>query len=298
MQIVVPSVLIPEVLRLAHDEHLSGHQGSKKTLFRILCRFWWPTIQKDVVNYTQSCTICAQRMPVNKRARAPLLGLPKAAKPIEMIEMDIKGPLPRTDRGFQYILAVQDAFSRYAEMLGMPRQTAEEVCEKLREWTGRYGIPVTFHSDDGPCFVSRAFKDFCGKYGIQHSFSTPYHPQANGSVERLNRSLGESLSKMIASHQRDWYDHLFAAQFAYNTAYHETVGDTRYRIIFKDSPRTTLQVAADLVQSESIDEHLLPSAYADREKQRAVEMYENVQERSRQMEEVRKQQYGKSSKYS
>ena len=26
-QIVVPSVLIPEVLRLAHDEHLSGHQG-------------------------------------------------------------------------------------------------------------------------------------------------------------------------------------------------------------------------------------------------------------------------------
>ena len=37
---------------------------------------------------------------------------------------------------------------------------------------------------------------------------------------------------------------------------------------------------ADLVQSESIDEHLLPSAYADREQQRAVEMYENDQERS------------------
>ena len=85
-QIVVPSVLIPEVLRLSHDEHLSGHKGSKKTLFRILCRFWWPTIQKDVVNYTQSCTICAQRMPVNKRARAPFLGRPKAAKPFEMIE--------------------------------------------------------------------------------------------------------------------------------------------------------------------------------------------------------------------
>ena len=62
---------------------------------------------------------------------------------------------------------------------------------------------------------------------------------------------------MIASHQRDWYDHLFAVQFVYDTAYHETVGDTPDRIIFKDSPRTsTLQVAADLMQSESIDEHL------------------------------------------
>ena len=88
---MVTSVLIPEVLRLAHDEHFSGHQGSKKTLFRILCRFWWPTIQKDVVNYTQSCTIYAQRMPVNKRARAPLLGRPKATKPFKIIEMDIKG---------------------------------------------------------------------------------------------------------------------------------------------------------------------------------------------------------------
>ena len=68
---------------------------------------------------------------------------------------------------------------------------------------------------------------------------------------------------MIASHQHDWYDRLFAAQFVYNTAYHETVGDTSYRIIFKDSPRTTLQVAADLVHSESIDEHLLPSAYEE-----------------------------------
>ena len=74
--------------------------------------------------------------------------------------MVIKGPLPRTYRGFQYILVVQEAFSRYAEMFGMLRQTAEEVCEKLREWIGRYGI---FHSDNGPYFVSRALKDFCGK---------------------------------------------------------------------------------------------------------------------------------------
>ena len=98
---------------------------------------------------------------------------------------------------------------------------------------------------------------------------------------------------MIASHQRDWYDHLFAVQFAYNTAYHTTVGDIPYRIIFKDSPRTTLQVAADLEHSESIDEHLLPSVYADREQQRAGEMYGNVHERSIQMKQVRKQQYGK-----
>ena len=67
-QIVVPSKLIPEILRLAHDEHLAGHQGSKKTLLRVLSRFWWPTVRKDVENYTQSFTVCAERMPVNIKA--------------------------------------------------------------------------------------------------------------------------------------------------------------------------------------------------------------------------------------
>ena len=201
--------------------------------------------------------------------------------------MDIKGPLPKTDGGYQYIFVIQDAFSRYAEMCAIRRQTADEVCEKLQEWIERYGIPTHFHSDNGPCFVSHVFKEFCKQYGIRHSFSTPYHPQANGSVERLNRSLGVSLSKMVASHQRDWYDHLFAAQFAHNTAYHETMGDTPYRIVFKDSPRTMLQVAADLVYSESTDEHQLPTVYADQEQEKVAEMYANVESRSKQMKEAR-----------
>ena len=290
-QIVVPSKLIPEVLRLAHDEHLAGHQGSKKTLLRVLSRFWWPTVRKDVENYTQSCTVCAERMPVNIKARAPLLERPSSAKPFEVIEMDIKGPLPKTDGGYQYIFVIQDVFSRYAKMCAIRRQTADEVCKKLQEWIGRYGIPTHFHSDNCPCFVSHVFKEFCKQCGIRHSFSTPYHPQANGSVERLNRSQGVSLSKMVASHQRDWYDHLFAAQFAHNTAYHETMGDTPYRIVFKDSPRTMLRVAADLVYSESTDEHQLPTVYADQEQEKVAEMYANVESRSKQMKEARQQQY-------
>ncbi len=38
--IVLPIALILEVLRLAHDNAFSGHQGVKKTLTRILDRFW------------------------------------------------------------------------------------------------------------------------------------------------------------------------------------------------------------------------------------------------------------------
>ena len=48
------------------------------------------------------------------------------------------------------------------------------------------------------------FEEFCCNYGIMHTMSTPYHPQGNGAVERLNHSLAESLSKLVANNQGDW----------------------------------------------------------------------------------------------
>ena len=35
------------------------------------------------------------------------------------------------------------------------------------------------------------------KFEIKHNFSTPYHPQINGLVERFNRTLCESLAKLV-----------------------------------------------------------------------------------------------------
>ena len=86
-QIVVPVKLVPEVLRLAHDELLSGHQGSKKTLYRALHRFWWPTDRDDVI---KTCLTCARRMPACPKARAPMRDRSRAMQPMECIEMDIK----------------------------------------------------------------------------------------------------------------------------------------------------------------------------------------------------------------
>ena len=48
LQIIVPVALVPKVLRLGHDAAASGHQGFKKTLSRVLDRFWWSTVRKDV----------------------------------------------------------------------------------------------------------------------------------------------------------------------------------------------------------------------------------------------------------
>ena len=71
---LAPSSSVPKLLGLAHDE--TGHQGSEKVVERIVHHFWWPTMNKDVVKYFQSCRRCAATLLQGKR-QVPLQVHPK-----------------------------------------------------------------------------------------------------------------------------------------------------------------------------------------------------------------------------
>ena len=53
--------------------------------------------------HMQSCDVCARRMSAGPKARAPLKERQQATQPLEKIEIDIKGPLPKTERRSIYI---------------------------------------------------------------------------------------------------------------------------------------------------------------------------------------------------
>ena len=44
-------------------------------------------------------------------------------------------------------------------------------------------------SNNGKQFDNSAFRDFCSELGIKNHYLLPAHPQANGKVEVMNRSL-------------------------------------------------------------------------------------------------------------
>ena len=57
-QLVVPRKYRAKVLQLAHSIPLAGHMGRDRTATRILKRFFWPNIFKDVADYCHSCPEC------------------------------------------------------------------------------------------------------------------------------------------------------------------------------------------------------------------------------------------------
>ena len=56
--LVLPQVCRKSVLELAHQIPLAGHMGKEKTRRRILRRFFWLTLYKDVEDFCRSCVQC------------------------------------------------------------------------------------------------------------------------------------------------------------------------------------------------------------------------------------------------
>ena len=44
-------------------------------------------------------------------------------------------------------------------------------------------------SDNGPCYVSGELETYLGRHGMEHTRGAPYHPQAQGKIERYHRSM-------------------------------------------------------------------------------------------------------------
>ena len=44
-------------------------------------------------------------------------------------------------------------------------------------------------SDNGPGYTSRSFGKYLRLVGVRHILASPFHPQANGKLERYHRTI-------------------------------------------------------------------------------------------------------------
>lgn len=68
--------------------------------------------------------------------------------------------------------------------------------------------------------------------GIGRMKTYPFHPQANGTVERWNRTLARDLASFVATGSADWDEHPALACLRYNTGVCAATGTTPFKAIF------------------------------------------------------------------
>ena len=100
----------------------------------------------------------------------------------------------------------------------MPDKTALSVADAFFQYiVCRFGIPSVIHLDQGREFENRVMQKLCLLCRSHITRTTPYHPESDGLVERVNRTLLMMLSMFASENKDDWDDLLPAVMMAYRS---------------------------------------------------------------------------------
>jgi transposase InsO family protein len=202
--------------------------GVSRTYERIREKFYWRNMLSDIQQFVQSCVVCGMTKQADGRPAGLLQPIPVWA-PSHLVGIDILGPMPMDKHGYRYILVISDHFTKWSTACPMRTMEAMEVASLFVErWICERGIPDRLLSDCGSQFTSNLMKSVCKILGIHKVYTTPYHPQTDGTVERYNRSLLSMLKKFIHDRQSEWPMFISLVCFAYNTSVHASTGYTPY----------------------------------------------------------------------
>ena len=240
-QLVLPKECRKLILYTAHTISSAGHLGKKKTVERILRRFYWPTIYRDTADFCRSCEIC-QKTSHRKSPKAPMIPLPVMDVPFSQIAMDIIGPLPRSRAGHRYVLVVCDYATRYPEAVPLRTIDTEAIAEELVKIFSRMGIPQEILTDQGSNFTSQLLVEIYRLLHVNAIRTSPYHPQTDGLVERLNQTLKGMLRKTACEEGKDWDRFIPYVLFAFREVPQETTGFSPFELLFGREVRGPLDV--------------------------------------------------------
>ena len=244
-QLVVPRSCRRDLLVIAHSIPLSGHLGTDKTRNRLLAHYFWPNIYRDVQRFCATCPECQKTGRKLKHEKAALKPIPAVGVPFKKIGIDIVGPLPRSENGNRFILTIVDFSTRYPEAFAIPSQTAEVVADALMELFSRVGIPDEIISDQGTNFMSTLISQLCDTLGVRKINSTPYHPETNGLVERMNGTLKSMLRKFVHDAPKTWDKVLPYILFAYREVPEVSSGFSPFELIYGWPVRGPLSLVKD-----------------------------------------------------
>src|SRR3990170_4189053 len=151
--------------------------------------------------------------------------------------------LPKSQKGHDAILVVVDQLSKVAHFLPVKETiTASQLAELyISRIVSLHSIPKEISSDRGVLFTSKFWESFQAAMGTHITWSSAYHPQSQGQVERVNQVLEDMLRASVISFGKKWEESLPYAEFSYNNSYQASLKMAPFEVLYGRKCRTPLK---------------------------------------------------------
>ncbi|GKC25673.1 reverse transcriptase domain-containing protein, partial [Tanacetum coccineum] len=214
------------VIREIHMGSCGMHIGPRAVVRKAMRQgYYWPTMHADAKEEVDKCDSC--------QIHSPIPRLPKTHMTSIMAPWHILGPLTPARGGAKFVIVAIDYFTKWIEAKPLVKITGKEVIRFVMDnIICRFGLPRIIVTDNGAQLVNEPFKGWCTRFKIQQMNTSVAHPQANGLVERANRSLMEGIKTRLGRERAGWVDELPNVLWAHRTSIKQSNGETPFSLTY------------------------------------------------------------------
>ena len=122
--------------------------------------------------------------------------------------------------GYDSILAMVDhGLMKGVILIPCNKSLTADQCAKLLldNVYKQFGLMDKIISDRGPQFAAKSFKELLKLLQIKLALSTAYHPQSDGTTERVNQEIEAYISIFCTNNPKEWSNMLTTMEFTHTT---------------------------------------------------------------------------------
>ena len=235
-------------------------QGAANAAARQACCYF-PAMALRCQEYVTGCPSCAAASPRRgERVPPKRPGVPSG--PWRTVQIDTLELGASQNGRFHCVLVIVDSFTKWVEVVPLPRHDAASVARAFVSVCTHWGPPQIVRCDNGTEFVNAIMDAVFDVFGVRVHHGAVRHPQSQGSTERFNRTLLTLIWKTLED-ANDWKSALDFMLHYYRIRPHSFTKNPPMAAMVGWEPRELL-VQRDL-------EELSESAWMDRQRRQAAQ---------------------------
>lgn len=114
------------------------------------------------------------------------------------------------------------------------------VTPALISFFAKVGLPEEIFTDQRASFRAGLMRQFCANLGIKQIFTSAYHPQTDGLVERFNQTFKTALRKLAHDKASQWDLFVDPLLFALRETPQASLGFSPFELLYGRRPQGIL----------------------------------------------------------